>query len=141
MLQGSYPDKPRLVHRLDRTTSGILVLARTRKAAQDLASRFREATDSNGKDDPNAPSRIQKKVYLEKELGSHMESDSIVGSLVTALTLPLSMLVFCNCRFSRPDQGTSTEEQGGLLWWIVSAAGRYVDDHKRQDSVHTDGYK
>ncbi|KAF9143565.1 hypothetical protein BGX30_000091 [Mortierella sp. GBA39] len=63
LLQGSYPEKPRLVHRLDRTTSGILVLARTRKAAQDLASRFREATDPNSKDDPSAPSRIQKKYF------------------------------------------------------------------------------
>ncbi|KAG9061926.1 hypothetical protein KI688_006643 [Linnemannia hyalina] len=63
LLQGSYPDRPRLVHRLDRTTSGILVLARTRKAAQDLASRFREAADPNSKDDPSAPSRIQKKYF------------------------------------------------------------------------------
>ncbi|KAF8938993.1 hypothetical protein BGZ47_008344 [Haplosporangium gracile] len=63
LLQGSYQDKPRLVHRLDRTTSGILVLARTRKAAQDLASRFHEATSSDRKNDPSAPSRIQKK-YL-----------------------------------------------------------------------------
>lgn len=74
MLQNGNPDKPRLVHRLDRTTSGILVLARTRKAAQDLASRFREATDPNRKDDPRAPSRIQKKVHLEKE------QDSLMGS-------------------------------------------------------------
>ncbi|OAQ26649.1 pseudouridine synthase [Linnemannia elongata AG-77] len=63
LLQGNYPDKPRLVHRLDRTTSGILVLARTRKAAQDLSSRFREATDPNSKEDPSAPSRIQKKYF------------------------------------------------------------------------------
>ena len=34
-------DKPRLVHRLDKDTSGILVLARNRKAAQELTAAFR----------------------------------------------------------------------------------------------------
>ncbi|MFC3072838.1 RluA family pseudouridine synthase [Shinella pollutisoli] len=35
-------EKPRLVHRLDRDTSGVLVVARTRGAAQKLATAFRE---------------------------------------------------------------------------------------------------
>ncbi|RCL03773.1 MAG: 23S rRNA pseudouridine synthase [Candidatus Tokpelaia sp. JSC161] len=34
-------DKPRLVHRLDRETSGVLVIARTRYAAQKLTDSFR----------------------------------------------------------------------------------------------------
>jgi 23S rRNA pseudouridine955/2504/2580 synthase len=34
-------EKPRLVHRLDRETSGILLLAKTRKAAQSLSKSFR----------------------------------------------------------------------------------------------------
>ncbi|MBO0344799.1 RluA family pseudouridine synthase [Roseibium sp. CAU 1637] len=34
-------DKPRLVHRLDRETSGIILVARTRKAAQELTKAFR----------------------------------------------------------------------------------------------------
>ena len=34
-------EKPRLVHRLDRDTSGVLVLAKTRKAASDLGAIFR----------------------------------------------------------------------------------------------------
>lgn len=34
-------DKPRLVHRLDKDTSGVLVLARNRKAAQALTAAFR----------------------------------------------------------------------------------------------------
>jgi len=34
--------KPRLVHRLDRDTSGVLVVARTRLAAQQLAEAFRK---------------------------------------------------------------------------------------------------
>ncbi|MCP4384987.1 MAG: RluA family pseudouridine synthase [Hyphomicrobiales bacterium] len=36
--------KPRLVHRLDRDTSGVLVVARTRLAAQKLAAAFRRRT-------------------------------------------------------------------------------------------------
>lgn len=35
-------EKPRLVHRIDRDTSGILVIARTRGAAQRLTASFRE---------------------------------------------------------------------------------------------------
>ncbi|MCO4316663.1 RluA family pseudouridine synthase [Phyllobacterium sp. 21LDTY02-6] len=35
-------EKPRLVHRLDRDTSGVLVVARTRGAAQALTGAFRE---------------------------------------------------------------------------------------------------
>lgn len=35
-------EKPRLVHRLDRDTSGVLVVARTRGAAQSLTAAFRE---------------------------------------------------------------------------------------------------
>ncbi len=34
-------EKPRLVHRLDRETSGVLVVARTRGAASALAKEFR----------------------------------------------------------------------------------------------------
>jgi 23S rRNA pseudouridine955/2504/2580 synthase len=37
-------EKPRLVHRLDRETSGVLVVARARGAAQALATAFRERT-------------------------------------------------------------------------------------------------
>lgn len=36
--------KPRLVHRIDRDTSGILVIAKTRKAAADLSIAFRSRT-------------------------------------------------------------------------------------------------
>jgi 23S rRNA pseudouridine955/2504/2580 synthase len=48
-LRDAKDQKPRLVHRLDRATSGVLVVARTRLAAQKLAASFR--------------SRATKKVY------------------------------------------------------------------------------
>jgi 23S rRNA pseudouridine955/2504/2580 synthase len=38
------PDRPRLVHRLDRDTSGVLLLARTGKAAAGLARAFQART-------------------------------------------------------------------------------------------------
>ncbi|UWR48619.1 RluA family pseudouridine synthase [Phaeobacter inhibens] len=40
-LQFDAEEKPRLVHRLDKDTSGVLVLARTRLAAQSLTAAFR----------------------------------------------------------------------------------------------------
>lgn len=40
-LQGDFPEKPRLVHRLDKDTSGVLVLARTPAAATKLTAAFR----------------------------------------------------------------------------------------------------
>lgn len=41
LLRFGAPDRPRLVHRLDRDTSGVLVLARTPKAAAKLTEAFR----------------------------------------------------------------------------------------------------
>ena len=40
-LRFGYEEKPRLVHRLDKDTSGVLLLARTRQAAGALAAAFR----------------------------------------------------------------------------------------------------
>lgn len=47
LLPYAWPDseeRPKLVHRLDRDTSGVLVVAKTRKAAADLTAAFREKT-------------------------------------------------------------------------------------------------
>ncbi len=43
-LRFDRPDKPRLVHRLDRDTSGVLLLARTPRAAAGLARAFQART-------------------------------------------------------------------------------------------------
>lgn len=40
-LKGAERDKPRLVHRIDKDTSGILVVARTLKAANELGALFK----------------------------------------------------------------------------------------------------
>lgn len=43
-LRGDMPERPRLVHRLDRDTSGVLLLARTPGIAAKLAASFRTRT-------------------------------------------------------------------------------------------------
>ncbi|PCI32737.1 MAG: RNA pseudouridine synthase [Alphaproteobacteria bacterium] len=40
-LQGDNPEKPKLVHRLDKDTSGVLVIARNSQAAKSLTESFR----------------------------------------------------------------------------------------------------
>ncbi|KAG0097231.1 hypothetical protein BGZ93_003187 [Podila epicladia] len=60
VLQFENPERPKIVHRLDKTTSGLLVLARTRKAAQDLAKRFHDGSMGHGEEVGEA--EIQKKV-------------------------------------------------------------------------------
>ena len=41
VLRFGYEDKPRLVHRLDKDTSGVLLMARSRRIAHDLTEAFR----------------------------------------------------------------------------------------------------
>lgn len=43
-LRFGLPEKPSLVHRLDKDTSGVLLLARTTKIARDLSEAFRHRT-------------------------------------------------------------------------------------------------
>ena len=43
-LRGDHDEKPKLVHRLDKDTSGILVIARTSAAARSLTASFRART-------------------------------------------------------------------------------------------------
>jgi len=47
-LRFGYDQKPRLVHRLDKDTSGILLLARTRQVASALTEAFRSRETRNG---------------------------------------------------------------------------------------------
>ncbi|CAJ0874509.1 17185_t:CDS:10 [Entrophospora sp. SA101] len=44
VLQFEHPEPPRLVHRLDKNTTGALILGRTRSAAGKLSFMFREST-------------------------------------------------------------------------------------------------
>jgi len=61
--------KPRLVHRLDRETSGVLVVARTRAAAQALAESFR--------------ARSTRKIYWALTKGVPRESQGRISTWLT----------------------------------------------------------
>ncbi|NOZ42613.1 MAG: RluA family pseudouridine synthase [Alphaproteobacteria bacterium] len=41
-LQGDNPERPKLVHRLDKDTSGVLIIARSSRAAKSLTQSFRD---------------------------------------------------------------------------------------------------
>jgi 23S rRNA-/tRNA-specific pseudouridylate synthase len=73
------------VHRLDRTTSGLLVLARTRKAAQDLAKRFNDGSTEQGEVEVSG---IQKK--FSRVL---VDADSLEGKMLTCLFFVCSILL------------------------------------------------
>ncbi|KAF9279217.1 hypothetical protein BGZ68_008061 [Mortierella alpina] len=78
VLQQGFPDRPRLVHRLDRTTSGLLILARTRKAAQDLTKRFHDGTTGAGDNEEDRESGLQK-MYIA--IVRSASSTSIAGKM------------------------------------------------------------
>jgi 23S rRNA pseudouridine1911/1915/1917 synthase len=59
-------ERPGIVHRLDRDTSGVLVVARTLKAADDLRSQFRD--------------RTVKKVYLALAKGTVHPPEGIIDA-------------------------------------------------------------
>ena len=70
-LRFGYPEKPRLVHRLDKDTSGVLVLARTRMGAKALTDAFR--------------SRATRKIYWAAVAGvPHPKAGTIKYGLVKA---------------------------------------------------------
>ncbi|KAK6241124.1 hypothetical protein SCA6_006513 [Theobroma cacao] len=65
-----YSEPPRLVHRLDRDSSGILVMGRTQMSATILHSVFREETNDASKDDVDNEKRILQKRYWALVIGS-----------------------------------------------------------------------
>jgi len=70
-LRFGYEDKPRLVHRLDKDTSGVLILARTRIVARDLTEALRH--------------RATRKIYWAAVAGvPHPRSGTIKFGLVKA---------------------------------------------------------
>ncbi|GLT98179.1 hypothetical protein SLE2022_156950 [Rubroshorea leprosula] len=69
-LRYDHSEPPRLVHRLDRDSSGILVMGRTQTSAIVLHSIFREKTSSASKDDIDRNERILQKRYWALVIGS-----------------------------------------------------------------------
>ncbi|GLT51223.1 hypothetical protein SLA2020_246460 [Shorea laevis] len=69
-LRYDHSEPPRLVHRLDRDSSGILVMGRTQTSATVLHSIFHEKTSSASKDDIDRNERILQKQYWALVIGS-----------------------------------------------------------------------
>lgn len=97
-------EKPRLVHRIDRETSGILVVARTRSAAQSLTAAFR--------------TRESKKTYWALVRGVPRKAqDKISTWLVKEKTAQGDKMRVC-------PHGTAAADHAVSYYRVVDTAGR-----------------
>ncbi|XP_038705603.1 RNA pseudouridine synthase 4, mitochondrial isoform X3 [Tripterygium wilfordii] len=93
-LSYGYSEPPRLVHRLDRDSSGILVMGRTQVSATVLHSIFREKTIGMLHDDIDDKKRILQKRYLALVLGSPRRQRGLISA-------PLGKVVVDNGKSDR----------------------------------------
>lgn len=89
-LQGNKDERPKLVHRLDKDTSGVLVIARTGKAAKSLTESFKNRKTNKiywalvkGKP-PQQDGAVQ--APLDKEPGTHGERMAVSEDGKRAIT-------------------------------------------------------
>ncbi|KAL3538839.1 hypothetical protein ACH5RR_002205 [Cinchona calisaya] len=87
-------ESPRLVHRLDRDCSGVLVMGRTQLSATVLHSIFREKTFEASEYDCDSKRRIIQKTYWALVIGSPRCSKGIISK-------PLGKLVMDNGKSDR----------------------------------------
>ncbi|XP_071935596.1 RNA pseudouridine synthase 4, mitochondrial-like isoform X2 [Coffea arabica] len=87
-------ESPRLVHRLDRDCSGILVMGRTQLSATTLHSIFREKTLEASEYDLVSKRRIVRKTYWALVIGSPRRSKGIISK-------PLGKVVVDNGKSDR----------------------------------------
>ncbi|KFH69362.1 hypothetical protein MVEG_04175 [Podila verticillata NRRL 6337] len=111
VLQFEYQNRPKIVHRLDKTTSGLLVLARTRKAAQDLAKRFHDGSTGQGEDEESG---IQKK-YIAI-VHSKQPLDIPVKDSLTRLNADMMTVVRGNTDSITIVDGASPRLTTGTVW-------------------------
>ncbi|KAL5707091.1 hypothetical protein ACHQM5_025181 [Ranunculus cassubicifolius] len=93
-LKYDYPESPRLVHRLDRDSSGILVLGRTQTSAAVLHSIFREKTCGASNDDDDSTKRILQRTYWALVIGSPRRTRGSISA-------PLGKVVLDNGKSER----------------------------------------
>ncbi|XP_050874628.1 RNA pseudouridine synthase 4, mitochondrial [Lathyrus oleraceus] len=119
-LKYECPESPRLVHRLDRDCSGILVMGRTKTSTTVLHSIFRDKT-SRASDDNGTEKRILQRKYWALVLGCPRRS----GGLVTA---PLGKVVVDNGKSDRitiVDNSTSLSPQHAITEYRVIASSSH----------------
>ncbi|XVE66778.1 hypothetical protein DITRI_Ditri08aG0106400 [Diplodiscus trichospermus] len=75
-----YSEPPRLVHRLDRDSSGILVMGRTQTSAAVLHSIFREETIGASKHDFEGEKKILQKRYWALVIGSPRRPKGMISA-------------------------------------------------------------
>nr|GLL47288.1 RNA pseudouridine synthase 4, mitochondrial isoform X1 [Ipomoea trifida] len=78
-MRYGYPEPPRLVHRLDRDCSGILVMGRTQLSATVLHSIFREKTFEASNDDLESTKRTLQKKYWALVIGCPRRAGGIIS--------------------------------------------------------------
>ncbi|KAG1327159.1 putative RNA pseudouridine synthase 4, mitochondrial-like [Cocos nucifera] len=86
-LKYDYPESPRLVHRLDRDSSGVLVLGRTQTSALILHSIFREKTSGALSDDIKTTCRALQRKYLALVIGTPKHSKGLIAAPLTKIVL------------------------------------------------------
>ncbi|CAN4107757.1 unnamed protein product [Withania somnifera] len=93
-MRYEYSEAPRLVHRLDRDCSGLLVMGRTRLSASALHSIFREKTFGTQKEDLESKKRVLQKKYWALVIGCPRRSGGIIS-------VPLGKMVLDNGKSER----------------------------------------
>ncbi|WCJ17770.1 hypothetical protein M5689_000163 [Euphorbia peplus] len=108
-------EPPRLVHRLDRDSSGILVMGRTQTSTTVLHSIFREKTFAASNDDIGNQKRILQRKYWALVLGSPRREQGLISA-------PLGKVVVDNGKSDRitvVENGSSTSSQHAVTQYRV----------------------
>ncbi|KAI3876005.1 hypothetical protein MKX03_026241 [Papaver bracteatum] len=93
-LRYDYSEPPRLVHRLDRDSSGVLVLGRTQTSATILHSIFREKTFEASADATDNTKRILQKKYWALVIGTPRRASGLISA-------PLGKVIMDNGKSER----------------------------------------
>ncbi|XP_043712837.1 RNA pseudouridine synthase 4, mitochondrial [Telopea speciosissima] len=86
-LRYDYSEPPRLVHRLDRDSSGILVMGRTQMSASILHSIFREKTSGASLDDIESTKRNLQRKYWALVIGTPRRSRGLISASLEKVVL------------------------------------------------------
>ncbi|KAI3913050.1 hypothetical protein MKW92_038752 [Papaver armeniacum] len=139
-LRYDYSEPPRLVHRLDRDSSGVLVLGRTQTSATILHSIFREKTFEASADATDNSKRILQRKYWALVIGTPRRASGLISA-------PLGKVIMDNGKSERitvdgthnmPSQHAITEYRlvqspiQGLTWIELSP----LTGRKHQLRVH-----